>query len=198
MSMPSDLDARIAFLREADQLKSVLRASGLIDGSRRENSAEHSWHVMLYALVLADHADPAVDINRVLRMLLIHDIVEIDAGDAPIHGQVDHAAMAAREAAAATRLFGLLPPEQGRALHALWHEFEAADSADARFAKAIDRMQTPVANLVSGGGSWRDYNVTLDQIDTRVGVPIRTGAPSLWAWLRPHLVQFFKRQSEDK
>ncbi len=189
----SDLDARIAFLREADRLKSVLRASTLIDGSRRENSAEHSWHVMLYALVLADHAEPGVDVTRVLTMLLIHDIVEIDAGDAPIHGTVDHDAIAAKEAAAAERLFGLLPDTQAVEFRALWDEFEAAQSADARFAKAIDRFQPPVTNLANGGGTWTIYDVTLENLDSRVGPPIRRGAPALWSWLRPKLAEFFDR-----
>ncbi len=185
------LDAQLTFLRNADQLKSVLRASRLIDDSRRENSAEHSWHIMLYALVLAEHADSGVSIDRVLRMLLLHDLVEIDAGDAPIHGQVDQAAMAAKEAAAAERLFGLLPPDQGREFRALWDEFEAAETSDARFAKAVDRFQTPIANLANGGGTWHEYAVTLEQMDTRVGEPVRRGAPALWHWLRPRLERFF-------
>ncbi len=191
--MTARLDAQINFLREADQLKSVLRASTLVDGSRRENSAEHSWHIMLYALVLSDQAAPDVDISRVVKMLLLHDIVEIDAGDAPIHGQVDHAAMAARETTAATRLFGLLPEDLATEFRALWDEFEAAQSPDALFAKAIDRMQVPVANLATGGGTWADYDVTLAQLDTRVGIPINRGAPGLWSWLRPKLVAFFNK-----
>ncbi|MEC7257037.1 MAG: HD domain-containing protein, partial [Pseudomonadota bacterium] len=134
--MSDRIDAQVDFLREADRLKSILRASRLIDNSRHENSAEHSWHVMLYAAVLGEHAGPDVRIDRVLRMLLIHDIVEIDAGDAPIHGHVDHEAMAAKEAAAATRRFGLLPPGQGGENLARWQEFGAAESADAQVAKA--------------------------------------------------------------
>lgn len=191
--MTDRLDAQIAFLREADKLKSIVRASRLIDDSRRENSAEHSWHIMLYALVLADQAGPDVDINRVLKMLLIHDIVEIDAGDAPIHGTVDHEAMAAKESAAAERLFGLLPSDQAEDFRTLWHEFEAAQSPDAVFAKGIDRLQTPVANLVSNGGTWKDYGVTLAQLDARVGVPVARGLPNVWAWLRPKLQAFFAR-----
>ncbi|MFC4668440.1 HD family hydrolase [Seohaeicola nanhaiensis] len=187
------IDAQVAFLAEADRLKSVLRASHLIDGSRRENSAEHSWHVMLYAFVLAEHAPEGVQVDRVLQMLLLHDIVEIDAGDAPIHGSVDHAAMAAKEAAAADRLFGLLPPEQAARFRALWDEFEAAETPDAQFAKAIDRFQTPIANLASGGGTWAEYRVTMDQMDSRVGQPITRGAPGLWAWLRPQIAAFFAR-----
>jgi putative hydrolase of HD superfamily len=187
------LDRQIDFLREVDKLKGVLRASRLLDDSRCENSAEHSWHIMLYAAVLGEHAAPEVDVSRVIRMLLIHDIVEIDAGDAPIHGNVDHEAMALKEAAAADRLFDLLPADQAREFRALWDEFEAAQSADAQFAKAIDRTQAPVGNLYSGGGTWIEYNVTMDQLDTRVGTPVNRGAPVLWAWLRPRLAAFFAR-----
>ena len=189
--MSARLDAQFAFLREADKLKTVLRASRLIDGSRRENSAEHSWHIMLYAMVLAEQAGPDVEISRVLKMLLLHDLVEIDAGDAPIHSNVDHAAMALKEQAAADRLFALLPDDQARDFRALWDEFEAAISPDAVFAKSIDRVQPPVANLASGGGTWNAYNVTLEQLDKRVGVPIRRGAPGLWDWLKPQLQAFF-------
>ncbi len=191
--MPDRLDDQIAFLNEADRLKSVLRGSYLHDNSRLENSAEHSWHVMLHALVLADQAEPEVEIDQVLKMLLLHDLVEIDAGDNPIHGMIDHDAQAAAEVAAADRLFGLLPAAQGQAFRALWDEFEAASSPNARFAKAMDRLTTPLANLENGGGSWVDYDVTLDQLDTRVGTPISRGAPQIWAWLRPRLKAFFAR-----
>ena len=189
--MSDRLNAQIAFLSEADKLKQVLRASKLHDNSRPENSAEHSWHVMLYALVLADQAGPDVQIDRVLKMLLLHDIVEIDAGDHPIHGQVDKEAMEAAEQAAADRLFGLLPADQATEFRALWEEFEAAESADAVFAKSIDRVQTPVGNLANGGGSWRDYNVSFAQLEARVGTPVRRGAPALWEWLVPQLQAFF-------
>lgn len=189
--MTDRLDAQIAFLSEADKLKSVLRASRLHDGSRFENSAEHSWHVMLYTFVLADQAGPDVRIDRVLKMLLLHDIVEIDAGDNPIHGQVDHAAIEAQEQAAADRLFGLLPDDQHQEFRALWDEFEAASSPDAVFAKSIDRIQTPIGNLANGGGSWRDYNVSFEQLEARVGTPVKKGAPGLWSWLLPKLGRFF-------
>lgn len=188
--MTERLDRQIAFLSEADRLKSVLRASRLHDASRFENSAEHSWHVMLYALVLADQAQAEVQIDRVLKMLLLHDLVEIDAGDNPIHGQVDQTAMAEAEAAAADRIFGLLPADQAADFRALWEEFEAAATPDAIFAKSIDRVQTPVGNLANGGGSWTDYNVSFEQLDTRVGVPIRRGAPGLWDWLLPRVRTF--------
>ncbi|WP_299966083.1 HD family hydrolase [uncultured Roseobacter sp.] len=181
----------MAFLAEADRLKSVLRAARLHDASRFENAAEHSWHVTLYALTLAEHAPTGVTIDRVLRMLLIHDLVEIDAGDNPIHGAVDAAAQQAAEQTAADRLFGLLPDDQSTRFRALWDEFEAARTPDAQFAKAIDRLTTPMANLDNGGGSWHDYDVTLAQLDTRVGTPMARGAPLLWAWLRPRLAGFF-------
>ncbi|MGC3937206.1 HD domain-containing protein [Roseobacter sp. EG26] len=190
--MSDRLDRQIAFLSEADKLKSILRASRLHDASRFENSAEHSWHVMLYAYVLADQADTNVQIDRVIKMLLLHDLVEIDAGDNPIHGDVDVAAMAAKEAAAADRIFGLLPEDQALSFRALWDEFEAAETPDAIFAKSIDRVQTPIGNLSNGGGSWTDYNVSFDQLETRVGTPVNRGAPGLWEWLLPKLRLFFK------
>jgi putative hydrolase of HD superfamily len=189
--MPDRLEAQAAFLAEADKLKSVMRASRLHDDSRFENAAEHSWHVMLFALVLAEHAEEDMHIDRVLRMLLLHDLVEIDAGDTPIHGAVDARAQQAAEQAAADRLFGMLPADQAATFRALWEEFEAAETADARFAKAIDRVQTPLANLANGGGTWRDYSVTMEQMERRVGVPISRGAPALWDWLRPKLARYF-------
>jgi putative hydrolase of HD superfamily len=182
------LEAQFAFLNEADRLKSVLRATTLVDGSRVENSGEHSWHLALYALVLADQAEPSVDINRVIRMLLIHDLVEIDVGDVPIHSQNGqaHASVEtqAAEAKAADRIFGLLPPDLSTTFRALWEEFEAADTADARFAKSLDRIQPVMANLMSGGGTWTTYNVTFDQLESRVGSKIAKGAPGLWEWVR--------------
>lgn len=186
------LSRRLTFLREADRLKNVLRASRLLHVNRRENSAEHSWHIMLFALIMGEHALPGMDQDRAITMLLLHDIVEIDAGDAPIHGNVDHAAMAAKETAAAKRLFGMLPPGQATHFRAIWEEFEAAQTQDAMFAKAIDRFQTPVANLANGGGTWAEYNVTLAQLSTRVGTPIQKGAPALWDWLNPQLKTFFQ------
>jgi putative hydrolases of HD superfamily len=182
------LEAQFAFLNEADRLKSVLRATTLVDGSRPENSGEHSWHLALYALVLADQAGPGVDINRVIRMLLIHDLVEIDVGDVPIHSQNGQAHASVEtttaEAKAADRIFGLLPADLATPLRALWEEFEAAETPDARFAKSLDRVQPVMANLMSGGGTWTTYNVTYDQLEARVGTKIAKGAPGLWDWVK--------------
>ena len=194
--MTARLDAQFAFLNEADRLKSVLRATTLCDGSRRENSGEHSWHLALYALVLADQAAPGVDINRVIKMLLVHDLVEIDVGDVPIHSAngAAHASAetVAAESRAATRIFGLLPPDQRDHLRALWDEFEAALSPDAIFAKSLDRVQPVMANLQSGGGTWIEYNVTAEQLESRVGVKIAKGAPGVWDWVKGKAAAYFK------
>lgn len=190
----SRLDQQMAFLNEADRLKSVLRATTLCDGTRFENSAEHSWHIALYALVLAEHSETPLDIAKVIKMLLLHDIVEIDAGDAPVFGDHDASAMAAREEAAADRIFGLLPEEQATAFRALWEEFEANETPEARFAKSLDRMQPPMQNLASGGGSWIDYKVTYDRFATQIGPKINHGAPKIWAWLQPKVAAFFAKQ----
>lgn len=177
---PPDLERQLAFLREIDRLKSVVRLSPLIDRSRRENSAEHSWHLAMYALVLAEHASGSIDILRVVKMLLIHDIVEIDAGDVPFHAPAMHAGQAERERLAAERLFGLLPEAQASEFRDLWHEFEAAGSDDAKFAKALDRFQPMLHNAATGGGSWVECAVTLEQIKARCQPPIERGAPALW------------------
>jgi putative hydrolase of HD superfamily len=189
------LEQQFAFLNEADRLKSVLRATTLVDGSRPENSGEHSWHLALYALVLADQAGPGVSIDRVIRMLILHDLVEIDVGDVPIHSAngLAHASVEtmAAESKAADRIFGLLPADLRDSLRALWEEFEAAESPDARFAKSLDRVQPVMANLMSGGGTWTTYNVTYDQLEARVGSKIAKGAPGLWEWVRQRARPWF-------
>jgi putative hydrolase of HD superfamily len=189
--MTERLEQQITFLNEACKLKSVVRATELCDNSRYENSAEHSWHLTLYALVLADHAKPGVDINRVIKMLILHDLVEIDAGDNPIFGDHDPAAMEAQEQIAADRIFGLLPNDLGSDLRVVWEEFEAAQTPSAQFAKSLDRFQPPMQNLQSGGGSWIDYNVTQEMIEERVGRKISIGAPALWTYAQKKITAFF-------
>ncbi len=189
------LDQQLAFLTEADRLKTVIRATTLADASRRENSAEHSWHLALYALVLADHAEPDVDINKVIKMLILHDLVEIDAGDNPIFGTYDALQMEAKEQAAADRIYGLLPADQAADLRAIWEEFEAAQTPSAKFAKALDRAQPPMQNLASGGGSWIEYNVSPEQIEARVAPAIKRGLPVLWVWLHSQIQRFFSDRS---
>lgn len=196
--VPDDeLGARLRFLAEADRLKSVCRATTLIDASRPENSAEHSWHLALYALALSDHAGPGVDLGRVIRMLLLHDLVEIDVGDVPLHSAAGQAHGSAKiqqaEASAARRIFGLLPAPQADQFLALWQEFEDARSPDAVFAKALDRVQPVVQNLHSGGTSWREYSVSYSDVQSRVGERVRQGAPALWDWLSPQIAQMLPR-----
>ncbi len=193
--MTERLDAQFAFLNEADKLKSVLRATTLCDGSRPENSGEHSWHLALYAMVLADQAAPGVDIGRVIRMLILHDLVEIDVGDVPIHSAngLAHgsAETIASEQRAADRIFGLLPADITTGFRALWDEFEAAETPDAIFAKSLDRVQPVMANLMSGGGTWVTYQVTADQLHSRVGMKIARGAPGVWDWIKARTLPFF-------
>jgi putative hydrolase of HD superfamily len=180
----------MAFLAEAGRLCGVERATRPAGLDRRENSAEHSWHLALHALTLAEHAPPGVDADRVIRMLLLHDLVEIDAGDVPFFGAPD-AGKAARERAAAARIFGLLPAAQGAAFRALWDEFEAGETPDARFANALDRFQPPCLNLAAGGGTWDEYGVGERMLTDRLGPRIRRGAPALWNWLAPRIAAFF-------
>ena len=185
------INQQLDFLIEADKLKSVTRGTTLHDRSRHENSAEHSWHIMLYALTMAEHANRPVNIDRVLKMLLLHDLVEIDAGDAPIHGDHDPVEMEKAEIAAADRLFDILPTDQGRAYRALWEEFEAAETDDAIFAKSIDRVQPVISNLEAGGASWITYGVTHDQLEARVASKVKRGAPALWEALKARIDAWF-------
>lgn len=173
------LGQQLAFLLEADRLKGVLRQTSITGGTRRENSAEHSWHLALFALVLAEHADDEVDLPRVVTMLLLHDLVEIDAGDTFVYDQAARAAKEAEEQAAAERLFGLLPPEQGPGLRALWEEFEAKESPDARFAAAVDRLQPLLLNLSNGGEPWGSHGITGDRVRA-VNSQIGRGSSTLW------------------
>ena len=176
------LDSQLRFVLEADRLKSIQRRSTLNDGSRRENSAEHSWHLALMALVLGEHAPAGTDLGRVSAMVVLHDLVEIDAGDLYVYA--DEAAQqrqAVAERAAADRLFGLLPPEQGAALRALWDEFEERITPEARFARALDRLQSVIANYEAGGITWRANGITADQVLARVRL-IEDGSPELGQW----------------
>ncbi|MCB5187197.1 HD domain-containing protein [Methylobacillus caricis] len=192
------LNQQFAFLREIDRLKNVIRQSPLLDRSRRENSAEHSWHLAVYALILREYAAAQVNLERVIQMLLIHDIVEVDVGDTPIHHVSSGASQAELEASAAVRLFGMIPGEQGAALLVLWREFELAESNDAKFAKALDRVQPLLVNVSTGGGTWKENSVTLEQVLQRYGPTIARGSPTLWtaceALVREHFaVQDGKR-----
>lgn len=194
---PSNLERQLSFLREIDRLKSVVRMSPLIDQSRRENSAEHSWHLAMYALVLSEHAAAPVDVTRVVKMLLIHDIVEIDAGDVPFHVPSTHAGQAEREQLAAERIFSLLPEAQAAEFHELWFEFEAGESDDARFAKALDRFQPMLHNAATEGGTWVECDVTEEQVIARCQPPIERGAPALWQAAATLVQEHFRKPGAE-
>ena len=171
---------QLGFLLEVDALKSVLRRNYLADGSRLENTAEHSWTLALMAVVLAEHAAEPVDVGKVVQMVVVHDLVEVDAGDTYIYDDAALAGQAERVARAADRIFGLLPGDQGQAVRALWEEFEEGDSPDARFARSLDRMAGFLLNYASGGRTWRQHGVTADKV-AALGRRIEPGSPALHA-----------------
>jgi putative hydrolase of HD superfamily len=181
------LARQLRFVMELDRAKSVLRRSYITDGSRLENDGEHMWHVMLAGLVLAEHADAAVDPVKLALMLAVHDIVEIDAGDTFIYA--DAAAQAdkvVREQAAAERLFGLLPDDQRAMFAAMWEEFEEGTTATARMAAAIDRLLPLMMNRAVGGRTWREHDITAEQVfavNSRIG----DGSTVLWSFARSAL-----------
>lgn len=178
----TDLMAQMQFLREVDKLKSIARRTSLMDGSRNENSAEHSWHIALAAMVLAEHSNVAVDLLRVIKMLLMHDIVEIDAGDTFAFDMTAKASQAERENLAATRLFGLLPETQRAEFMALWAEFEAGETPEAKFATALDRFMPALQNFANKGGTWRTPGLHRGAVNTRLR-PIGDGAANVWAYI---------------
>jgi putative hydrolase of HD superfamily len=172
------LGAQLRFFLETDRLKDVLRQTRLAGGGRRENSAEHSWHLGVLAIVLAEHAPETLDGLQVLRMLLVHDVVEVDAGDTFIYDHEGQAGKLERERVAADRLFGLLPDDQARELRSLWEEFEARETPEARFAAALDRLAPFLLNFINGGGTWREHQVPASRVRA-VTAQIAYGAPAL-------------------
>jgi putative hydrolase of HD superfamily len=182
-SLPARLADQMRFLFEADKLKEVLRRTRLPQSQRPENSAEHTWHIVLMATILAEHAPAGTDVVRVMKMLLIHDIVEIDAGDTFGYDTTGHADKRDREVRAAERIFGLLPADQAADVRALWDEFEAGETAESKYALAMDRFQAVMVNYLSNGGSWREHQVTADRVFARNQV-IAHSSPTLWAYAR--------------
>ena len=173
------LAQQLQFIVEIDKLKNILRQNLITDASRRENSAEHSWHLAMMAIVLAEYAPPEVDLLRVIKMLLVHDLVEIDAGDTFCYDAQGNEDKNLRELQAADRLFGLLPPEQSPEIRAIWDEFEAQQTTEAQFATVLDRLQPFLQNQQTQGGTWRIHNITPQQIKKRMA-PIQAFAPALW------------------
>ena len=174
----------MTFVAEAGLLKGVLRQTMLTRPARRENSAEHSWHLAVMALALGDYAPPGTDLARVTAMLLVHDLVEVDAGDLFVYADAaDQARQEAAERAAADRIFGLLPADQAASARGLWDEFEERRTAEARFARALDRLQPMLANIQANGGTWREHGITADQVLAKVAL-IEDGSPELGRYAR--------------
>jgi len=177
------LARQIAFLVECDQLKEVLRQTINIHSRRRENDAEHSWALCLFVITLAEYSNEPVDVLRVVEMLVIHDLVEIDAGDTFAYDAAGMATQRARESAGADRIFGMLPDDQAVRFRKLWDEFEARNTPEARFAAAIDRLQPMLLNCLTEGETWRGHDVTLGQVTAR-NAHIAKGSQALWGHIR--------------
>jgi putative hydrolase of HD superfamily len=183
------LEHQIAFVTEIDLLKTVQRQTMLADAGRRENSAEHSWHLAVMAMALAEYAPPGTDMGRVIAMVLVHDLVEIDAGDLSAYAdQEARARQEKAERAAADRVFGLLPQDQAATMRALWDEFEERRTREARFARSLDRLQPILANFKPGGGTWAEFGITAGQVATGVRL-IEEGSPDLGRFARDLLTQ---------
>jgi putative hydrolases of HD superfamily len=178
------LNSQLDFVLEADRLKGILRHTVLTEPPRRENSAEHSWHLALMAVTLAEHAPAGTDIGKVITMLLLHDLVEIDAGDLSVHAAAEaQAHQHAAELAAADRIFALLPADQATGLRQVWDEFEERGSAEAKFARALDRLQPMLLDVRAGGQAWRSQGVTADAVRSKVTL-IEDGSASLGQFAR--------------
>jgi putative hydrolases of HD superfamily len=173
------LDQQLAFVAEVGRLKSVLRQTVLAHVARPENSAEHSWHLAMMALALGEHAPVGTDLARVIGMVLVHDLVEIDAGDLFLYAdQSEQERQELAEREAADRIFAILPPGQAAELRKLWDEFTERQSAEAKFARALDRLQPMLENFAVGGGTWQRHGITADQVLAKVKL-IEEGSPTL-------------------
>lgn len=173
------LKKQLEFLVEIDKMKNVLRRTLIVDGSRRENDAEHSWHLAMLAMVLEEYSEREINISRVVRMCLVHDLVEVYAGDTFAYDEKGYEDKFARETAAADKLFSMLPTEQGEEFRALWEEFDEAQTADAMYAAAMDRLQPMMNNFLTDGHTWKEGKVTSDKVLDRMQ-PIKKATPELW------------------
>lgn len=176
---PDQLLQQINFIKEIDKIKYIQRKTKLFHSDRPENDAEHSWHLAMMTIVLAEHSDVPVDVLKVLKMVLIHDIVEIDAGDTFIYDTQKNHSNTENELIAAKRIFGLLPDEQAEELIEIWQEFEAGETPDARFAKAMDRIEPLLQNTSNNGGTWREFDVDYSKVFEKKKV-IAQGSTTLW------------------
>lgn len=175
------LEQQIRFLLEVDKLKTILRRTYILHADRSENTAEHSWHLAITAMILAEYANEAIDVARVVKMVLIHDIVEIDAGDTYLYDAAGALDKAERERAAADRLFAILPSDQSKEFRELWDEFESRATVEARFAAALDRFIPQLHNYYTQGRSWKEHGITADRVLER-NACIADGSCTLWEW----------------
>jgi len=177
----------IDFILELDKLKGVTRKIKPLGLDRYENSAEHSWQIAMFATALLPYADGPIDLNHVIRMLLVHDIGEIDTGDTIVFAEGGWEERKAAELAAVKRILGMLPEQQSTELIALWQEFELAETPEARFAGALDRAMPVLLNLNNNGQSWRENNISYERVVKRIAGQINEGCPALWTYLEPRL-----------
>jgi len=183
----------VDFVLELEKLKGVTRKVKPLGLDRYENSAEHSWQLAMFAISLARYTGAIVDVGRVIRLLLVHDVGEIDTGDRLFFAEGGWEERKAAEAAAAARIFGMLPENQGADLLALWHEFERGETAEARFARAVDRAMPVLLNLSNNGQSWKENGVSYERVVERISAPIRAGCPALWVYLETRLEEARRR-----
>lgn len=180
--MRTRIEAQMDFLREIDKLKQIGRQSYLTDGKRKENDAEHSWHLAMCALVLREYAPESVDVDRTVAMVLVHDLVEIWAGDAYAYDEKAQAAQHDKEVAAAEKLFALLPDDQRDHFKGLWEEFEACISGEAKFARVLDNCQPLLLNDASQGKSWREHKTKKEQVYKR-NEWVKEWSPEIWGYM---------------
>ncbi|KQW97326.1 HD family hydrolase [Flavobacterium sp. Root420] len=175
----ADLLDQIAFIKEIDKVKYIQRKTKLFNSDRNKNDAEHSWHLALMAIVLAEHSDQPIDVLKVVKMVLIHDIVEIDAGDVFIYDTVKNHLNTDEERLAANRIFGLLPKKQAEDMIAIWEEFEAGETNEAKFAKSMDRLEPLLQNTSNDGGTWKEFGVSYKKVYEKKSI-IKEGSTTLW------------------
>ncbi|NCD68536.1 HD domain-containing protein [Mucilaginibacter agri] len=174
---------QVEFIHEIDKVKYIFRKTRLFNSPRHENDAEHSWHLAIMALLLAEHANEPVDVLKVVKMLLIHDVVEIDAGDIFLYDSVVAHTNTEAEQKAAERIFGLLPTEQANEYIAIWQEFEDSETPEAKFARAMDRLEPLLQNVSNGGGTWKEFSVDYGKVVEKKSV-IKNGSETLWAFAK--------------
>ena len=179
----TDFEKQISFIMELDKIKRIGRQTYLSDASRKENDAEHSWHLALMAFVLADYANEKIDVLKTIKMVLLHDVIEIDAGDTYAYDTEGNKTKRERELKAADRIFGLLPKEQEREYRGLWDEFEEMETAEAKFANTLDKVQPLFLNDASGGKSWEEHGVRKNQVLAR-NERTHEGSEELWAYAK--------------